>query len=184
MEIMQLGSAVLREKSAVVTEFNDELFDLTEKMFEAMLNGNGVGLAAPQVGVLKRFFVVCLADNERRVFVNPNILETSVETAVKEEGCLSIRGIFHDVERPAKVRVQAQGLNGKVFTLDAEGPLARVIQHENDHLNGVLYIDRIDEKARAEICDQMARREERRAQKKAEREAKAEKIAARLAARG
>jgi peptide deformylase len=184
MEIMQLGSAVLREKSVVVTEFNDELWDLAEKMFEAMLNGNGVGLAAPQVGVLKRLFVVCLTDGERQVFVNPNILETSVETVVKEEGCLSIRGIYHDVERPAKVRVQAQGLDGKAFTLDAEGSLARVIQHENDHLDGVLYIDRIDAQAREEICEQMVKREERRTQKKAEREAKAEKIAARLAARG
>jgi peptide deformylase len=88
------------------------------------------------------------------------------------------------VERPAKVRVQAQGLDGKAFTLDAEGTLARVIQHENDHLDGVLYIDRIDAAARDEICEQVARREERRAQKKAERESKAEKIAARLAARG
>jgi peptide deformylase len=184
MEIVQLGSAVLREKSALVTEFNDELWHLAEDMFEAMLNGNGIGLAAPQVGVLKRLFVACLADGERRVFVNPNILETSVETAVKEEGCLSIRGIFHDVERPARVRVQAQTLDGKAFTMDAEGALARVIQHENDHLNGVLYIDRIDARSREEICEQMAKREERRAQKKAEREAKAEKIAARLAARG
>jgi peptide deformylase len=184
MEIMQLGSAVLREKSAVVTEFDDGLSRLAEEMFEAMANGNGVGLAAPQVGILKRLFVVCLTDEERRVFVNPNILETSVETAVKEEGCLSIRGIYHDVERPVKVRVQAQGLDGKVFTLDAEGTLARVIQHENDHLDGVLYIDRIDAVDRNEICEQMARREERRAQKKAEREAKADKIAARLSARG
>ena len=181
---MQLGSTVLREKSAVVTEFNDELRDLAEQMFDAMLNGNGIGLAAPQVGVLKRFFVVCLADGVKRVFVNPNILETSVETAVKEEGCLSIRGIFHDVERPAKVRMQAQGLDGKAFTLDAADALARVIQHEIDHLDGVLYIDRIDARAREEICEQAARREERRALKRAEREAKAEKIAARLAARG
>ena len=181
---MQLGSTVLREKSAVVTEFNDELRDLAEQMFDAMLNGNGIGLAAPQVGVLKRFFVVCLADGVKRVFVNPNILETSVETAVKEEGCLSTRGIFHDVERPAKVRMQAQGLDGKAFTLDAADALARVIQHEIDHLDGVLYIDRIDARAREEICEQAARREERRALKRAEREAKAEKIAARLAARG
>jgi peptide deformylase len=184
MEIVQLGSDILREKSAAVTVFDDALASMTEEMFEIMLASNGIGLAAPQIGVLQRFFIVCLADGIRRVFVNPNILSTSAETAPGEEGCLSIKGVFHDVVRPTKIRVAAQDIRGRHFTMDAEAALARAVLHENDHLNGILYIDRLTASEKARIEVQYAKKRERKAAKAAERAARAAKIAARTAARG
>ncbi|MDR3312387.1 MAG: peptide deformylase [Spirochaetaceae bacterium] len=178
MEIIQLGNDLLRQKSLPVMEITDEIKQLVAGMFAAMDAANGVGLAAPQVGVLKRLFVITLADKERRVFINPAILETSLETECGEEGCLSIRGVYHDVARPKHIKVQALGTDGRPFTLEASGALARAIQHEHDHLEGILYIDHLDEAARKETVDQFVRREERRLAKRAQKNAKAARIAA------
>ena len=101
-----------------------------------MKQGKGVGLAAPQVGIPRRFFVMQIDGDKQRVFVNPEIVETSMELDSFEEGCLSIPGVYADLDRPAEIRVQAWNERGRRFTLGADGFLARVIQHELDHLNG------------------------------------------------
>ncbi len=150
LDIFTLGEEVLRTENKKVTVFDDALKMLVDAMFDTLVEADGVGLAAPQVGVSERFFIVDLrrGENSRYVFINPEILETSIEECPYEEGCLSIPGLYHDVIRPQKVKVQAQDLSGKYFTIEADGMLARVIQHENDHLNGILFIDHLDEKER------------------------------------
>ncbi|MBR1937661.1 MAG: peptide deformylase [Spirochaetales bacterium] len=146
LDIYKLGEDVLSEQTTKVTEFDSALKMLVDAMFETMDEAEGVGLAAPQVGVSKRLFVVDTHqnENERLCFINPEILETSPDLVHYEEGCLSIPGVYHDVERPSHVTVHAQDINGKAFTVKAEGLLARVIQHENDHLYGKLFIDRLE----------------------------------------
>ena len=96
----------------------------------------------------KRFFIVSLPDGTKREFINPEITGFSVETNPYEEGCLSVPGVYHDVVRPSKVIVKAQDANGVEFTLKASGLMARVIQHEYDHLDGVLFVDRLSEEER------------------------------------
>ncbi len=152
-------------------------------MFETMDQADGVGLAAPQVGIAKRFFVVTADDGVRRVFVNPEIIKTSSEIVPYEEGCLSLPGIYEEIKRPAAVTITALDQNGKRFTLDAEGLLARVVQHENDHLDGILYIDRGDPDFKEEVTDQFKRRAERAAKKAAEKAAKKASLEAKLAAK-
>lgn len=153
LDIVTLGDEVLREKAAKVTSFGPELRILVDAMIEAMQDEQGLGLAAPQVGVPSRIFVVDLHQDgeEPRIFINPDIIETSQELVSYEEGCLSIPGVYADVSRPERVKVQAQDLRGKAFVVDADGMLARVIQHENDHLNGVLFIDRLNEERREKV---------------------------------
>lgn len=181
MEILTLGNPVLRQKSEPVTEVTPELEKTFEEMFELMIETNGVGLAAPQVGILQRFFV-CMADDDvKRVFVNPQIIETSSELVEYEEGCLSIPKLYENIVRPVEVTVQALNEKGKLFTLKADGLLARVIQHEYDHLDGLLYIDRGDPEFKAKAEETMRRREERRLQKEKAKAAKAAKIAAKKA---
>ena len=116
-----------------------------------MHKGKGVGLAGPQVGLLERIFVVHVEGDEPRVFINPSILETSAETSKHEEGCLSVPGVWADVIRPEKVKVQAWNEKGRPFTIEVNGLLARVILHEYDHLEGVLFIDRLSEPKRAKV---------------------------------
>ena len=112
-------------------------------MLVLMKETDGIGLAGPQVGLNRRIFVVCADDGVDRVFINPQIIGTSTETVGYEEGCLSIPGFYEDVIRPERITVQAKNEKGRRFTLEAEGLLARVIQHEYDHLDGVMFIDRI-----------------------------------------
>jgi peptide deformylase len=181
MEILQLGDDTLRQKSAPVSGITDEIKKLIADMFVTMDAAKGVGLAAPQVGVLQRIFVIRLDDTVPRVFINPTILETSVETTPNEEGCLSIHGVFHTISRPSTVKVQALNEDGKVFVEEAEGALARAIQHENDHLNGILYIDYADEDFRKKTVELFKRRAERRLEKKAAKKAKAARIAVKKA---
>ncbi len=186
MKIYKLGEEVLREKCVPVaeSEINDEFRALLDEMFETMTSADGVGLAAPQVGIAKRFFVVCADDDVRRVFINPSITKTSSDTCTYDEGCLSIPGVYENIERPAKVSVSALDEFGKRFVIeDAEGLLARVIQHENDHLDGVLYIDRGDESFKEKTVEQFKRRAERAAKKAEEKARKQASIAAKLAAK-
>lgn len=178
MNVLTLGNPVLREKSEPISEVTPELVAQLEEMFELMIESDGVGLAAPQVGILKRFFVVMADDDVKRVFINPQIIETTTETSEYEEGCLSIPKLYEKITRPIGVTVQALNEKGKPFTLKADGLLARVIQHEYDHLDGILYIDRADEEFKKKAIETMARREERRKQKEAEKAAKLAKIAA------
>ena len=151
LDIMKLGEEVLREKCTPVTEFDDGLRILIQAMYETMEEADGIGLAAPQVGVDKRFFVVGLPDGTKKEFINPQITGTSVETSPYEEGCLSLPNVYHEVIRPSKVIVSAQDMNGNPFTLKASGLMARVIQHEYDHLDGVLFIDHLSDEEKSKV---------------------------------
>ena len=151
MRIFTLGEPKLRMKSENIDKFDDDLKQLVSGMFDTMYAGNGIGLAAVQVGMLKRLFVMHIPNDEQRVFINPEILETSIEMSKYEEGCLSIPGINSNVERPYAVKIQAFDLNGKPFILKAEDLAATVIQHENDHLNGKLFIDYLSENKREKL---------------------------------
>ena len=132
---------ILRKKCRVVDDINDRIKVLVEDMIETMYENNGVGLAAPQVGILKRIFVVDAMDGAgSSVFINPEILEKSGEQT-DEEGCLSLPGRHKPVKRANKIKIKALDVNGNEFVLDAEEFLARAIQHEYDHLEGVLFID-------------------------------------------
>ena len=151
LSIVKLGDPILTKHSVIVPEIDADIRKLVEEMFEAMERGKGVGLAAVQVGELLRLFITKVPNDNPRVFINPDILETSIEQSTFEEGCLSIPGLYTDVVRPKSVRIQAWNEKGRPFTLSADEYLARVIQHEFDHLNGILFIDRVDSKKRQRL---------------------------------
>ena len=151
MEVVTLGNEVLREKAKPVEIFDQALEDTVRQMIVLMREKKGVGLAAPQVGISRRFFVTEAVDDRPRVFVNPEIIETSQETVNGEEGCLSLPGVWANVARPYSVKVQAQDTTGKIFHLNAEGWLARIILHENDHLNGLLFVDRLPQNIKNKV---------------------------------
>ncbi len=146
LDIVTLGDDILRQECSDVKEFDSALAMLVVAMFDTLSEADGVGLAGPQVGVAERIFVVKIPNGEPLAFINPTIIETSVEEGPYEEGCLSLPGVYHEVIRPLRVTIQAQNVKGKAFTMKADGLLARVIQHENDHLHGKLYIDRLSDK--------------------------------------
>jgi peptide deformylase len=145
----------LRQKAEPVKNINDEIRRIAEEMIGSMYEGKGVGLAGPQVGFLKRIFVTHAEGDAARVFINPSIIWTSQEEANIEEGCLSIPGFYSMVKRPGRIKIQAWNEKGRAFTLEASGMLARVIQHEYDHLEGVLFIDRINEAKREKILSKL-----------------------------
>ncbi len=140
------GDPVLREKAVAVTNFDDTLRQLVTDLKETMHAYNGVGLAANQVGVKQRVLVVSVPlDEGERVeltLVNPTVVERS-GSEDSEEGCLSIPGVYEDVSRAFEIRVRAADASGRVTEIEAEGYLARALQHEIDHLEGVLFIDRL-----------------------------------------
>ncbi len=151
--IALIGAPVLREKAKKVHSFDDDLQVLAEDMLETMRQAYGIGLAAPQVSVSKQVIVVELPEEYKEVeplsgkplvFINPEIIKSSREEVSGEEGCLSIPGYVGEVWRSKWIVVRALDKNGKKFRLKAKDLLARVIQHEIDHLHGVLYIDRIE----------------------------------------
>ena len=183
LDIVKLGEESLRQKSEPVPEVNDEIRQLAEDMFETMIEKEGVGLAAPQIGKNIRMFVLIADDDVRRVFINPQIIQTSSETSEYDEGCLSIPQVYETITRPVGVTVQALNEKGRPFTLEADGLLARIIQHEYDHLDGILYIDRGDKDFPKKTEEQFKKRAERAAQKAKEKAAKAAKIAAKIAAK-
>jgi len=162
LDIYTLGEEVLRESCDPVKTFDNALKVLVDAMFETLTEADGVGLAGPQVGVNQRLFVIDIRGEEKRAYINPQILETSMEQVPYEEGCLSIPGVWHDVVRPAKVTVQAQDVNGKAFVVHAEGLLARAIQHENDHLNGTLFIDHLPDEEKEKVVKAYERRQKSR----------------------
>ena len=140
--IIQLGDPTLRKKSFEVVDFGEKTHQLLDDMRDRLIKANGDGLAAPQVGVLRRIFVV-LVDGKYFECINPTII-SQTGSQVGEEGCLSVRGKFGTVKRPNKVKVSAFDRFGKPFTVEAEGFLARAFCHENDHLDGILYIDKAE----------------------------------------
>ena len=163
LDIYKLGEDILREKTEKITEFDDALRILVDAMFETLDEADGVGLAGPQVGVSKSLFVVSIPDeNIKAVFINPQIVETSVETGPYEEGCLSIPGQYFKVMRPLEVTVQAQDIKGKPFTVNAKKLFARVIQHEMDHLEGKLFIDRLSDKDRELVVSRYESKKKKR----------------------
>jgi peptide deformylase len=143
LRVLTFGAGCLREKAAPFSRGAAARASLIEDMLETLRAEGGVGLAAPQIGVSERIFIILLGNEPPRVFINPSIIETSEELCVKEEGCLSLPGVWEDVQRPRRLRVQAWNENGRPFTLEADGLLARALQHEYDHLDGILYIDRL-----------------------------------------
>lgn len=144
LEIVTMGDPVLERPAERVAAFDEELGAFVSGMFDAMVKGRGIGLAAPQVGRSLRIFVTGVEGDRQRVFVNPEIVRTSTEEVDLEEGCLSIPGLYCRIKRPASVRVQAFGETGRPFVVDAEGLLARVILHEYDHIEGRLFVDRLN----------------------------------------
>ena len=150
--ILEFPDQRLRTRAQPVTQFDAELGQLIDDMFENMYAAPGIGLAATQVDVHKRVLVIDVSEarNEPLVFINPEILSRE-GVAETEEGCLSVPGIFDEVKRAAKVRVRSQGRTGAVVEHDLDGVLAVCIQHEMDHLEGKLFVDYLSELKRSWI---------------------------------
>lgn len=175
--ILVIPDSKLRQVAEHVHDVDAEVQALIDDMFETMYKAPGIGLAAPQVGVSRRVFVMDVAKRqnedakpEPRVFVNPEITWFSDETSTHEEGCLSIPDYYEDVERPSVIHAKYLDRDGEWQTLEAEGILAVCIQHEIDHLNGVLFIDHISRLKRARVMrkfEKAARREADEAPRKA-----------------
>lgn len=151
LSIVSIPDPVLRLEAGPVNEIDASIRALTDQMFAALEDAQGIGLAAPQVGKSLQMFIVYIKTDVPRVFINPTVLETSLETTKHEEGCLSIPGVYADVVRPEAVQVQAWNEKGKPFSLAADGLLARVILHEYDHLKGVLFPDYLPTRRREKI---------------------------------
>ena len=150
-QIRQYPDPVLRMRARDVESYDEELAQLVRRMTELMDGADGAGLAATQVGVLRRVFVMRTGDNGATIaLVNPEIVERGEELQVDEEGCLSLQGLLLPVERPVSVTVAAKDPDGADITLELEGFAARACQHELDHLDGVLILDRTTEEARRE----------------------------------
>ncbi|HVG22043.1 MAG TPA: peptide deformylase [Blastocatellia bacterium] len=143
LEVVKYGDPILTERAEEVTEFDAKLRKLVDDMFETMYGAPGVGLAAPQVGVLKRLFVMdCSSGKNKKqkvALINP-VIETEEGEQLGEEGCLSFPGIFFQVKRPARVVVRAQDTDGSEIKLDVMDLEARCVSHETDHLDGELFI--------------------------------------------
>jgi peptide deformylase len=148
-QVVKFGDPVLRSAASPLTEFDDRLAEDAERMIELMRDAIGVGLAATQLGTLRRILVFQVgSEAEPTVLVNPEIEWRSDELVTAEEGCLSLPGVVVDVERPLYVRARAQDVRGEPLTIEASGLEARVIQHEVDHLDGVLMLDRTQKEQR------------------------------------
>lgn len=160
-ELAYYGDPILRKKAAEVTEFNEETRELIKDMHEIMLERRGIGIAAPQVHVSLRIFMInpYKQDEETKewvpatttIFVNPKIIEVGEQLCGYTEGCLSIPKIYEEVIRPYRVTVQALDENFQPFERTFDGMEGRIILHENDHINGVLFIDRLPTKRRKEL---------------------------------
>ena len=147
LDIRTFGDPVLKTRAAPVETFDDSLARLTEEMLATMRENDGVGLAANQVGRLKRVLVASVED-EDYVIVNPVLSDRAETTERVQEGCLSIPGINVEVDRPTAVTVTGQDASGKPLRIETQDMLARVLQHEVDHLDGVLILDRTDRQSR------------------------------------
>ena len=151
LPITMFGDKILRKKVNKVEEVDNDTIELIKNMFDTMNNANGIGLAANQVGANKKLFIVDLTkvedyeNSKPIVFLNPKIVKHSEEQIVFEEGCLSIPDIRGDVERPEAITIEYQDAELKEQTMDADNLLARVIQHEYDHVLGILFTDLVDD---------------------------------------
>ena len=138
--IVQIGDETLRKKSVEVTEFDEKLHTLLDDMADTVKFADGCGLAAPQVGVLKRVFIIWL-DNQLYEFINPRFLKQK-GTQTSDEGCLSVKGKLGTVSRYMTVEMLAENRYGETFRFKASGFFAKALQHEYDHLDGILYVDK------------------------------------------
>jgi peptide deformylase len=150
LEMHYLGDKVLRQPAKRVAKVDDSIRQLLKEMLQTMYSQNGIGLAAPQIGIHKQIIVIdCQPDNPNTpplILINPEIKKISKDLCVMEEGCLSIPNVFLDVVRPRSIDVVYKDEYGKQKKMKAMGLLSRVIQHEMDHLNGVLFVDRVQNK--------------------------------------
>lgn len=142
-EILKHPNPLLKQKSKEVNEISEEILKLAKDMIETMNSNKGVGLAAPQIGILKRIIVVDAGDGPR-IFFNPKIFKKSWKKEIMEEGCLSLPGYSLKILRPKSIELEFLNEKGERIMLKADGLLARIIQHETDHLNGTLLLDRIN----------------------------------------
>ena len=157
-QIRQYPDAVLRMRAREVERFDDDLVRLADRMAHLMHDARGVGLAATQVGVLQRLFVFQPAgDEDVTAIVNPEITERTEETEVADEGCLSLQGVLVPVERAVAVTIEGQDLRGEPLRLELEEMDARVVQHELDHLDGVLMLERTGDEPRREALATLRR---------------------------
>lgn len=162
LQIRTLGDPALRHTCTPVELFDDWLRRTADDLLETMYAAPGVGLAANQVGIGMRFFVYDDGDGRRGFVANPELSDLAGSDTI-DEGCLSIPGPFYPTPRALEVRLRGQDLGGESFELRAEGLLARIFQHETDHLNGGLYIDRLDEEGRRDVMRQLRELELKRA---------------------
>lgn len=158
-KIRFIGDPILRKKTTKVEEFGDNIKTIIENMISCMHRDDGIGLAAPQVGLTQSVLVVDISglekDEHPKAFINPEIIEVSGESVV-EEGCLSIPGVREDVTRPDQIKLTYQDESGKKITAEYDGWMARVLQHEIDHLNGILFVDHISPIKRKMLINQEA----------------------------
>lgn len=154
-EIKKFGSEELRVVSERVEKIDDEIRGILTDLVDTMKNANGVGLAAPQIGINKRIFVIEIEEGIIRKVINPEILELSDEIEMNDEGCLSVPGIYKGVKRHKKLKVKYLNENGEEIIEEAEGLLARAFQHENDHLDAVLFVDKISPIAKRMISKKL-----------------------------
>lgn len=146
LKIRYYGDPVLRKKAEKVTEFDSDLEQIVKDMLETMYVNSGIGLAANQVGILKQIIVIDTGTKEKpdiRILINPEIVNCSKEKTEYEEGCLSFPGLLEKIQRPAQITVKCQDIKGNICEFDADGLLSIVIQHEYDHINGILFIDKM-----------------------------------------
>ncbi len=173
LDIAGYGAAVLTQIAEPIKEINEEIITLSGKMIETMFAFDGIGLAAPQVSKSLQMFVLgIMVDDDKFydnlkpdevsllkqmpvTFINPSIISSSEECKTKEEGCLSIYEVYGNVTRPEKIVFTAQLLSGENITLEATGLLSRALQHECDHLNGILYVDKMNEEDAAQIAKKL-----------------------------
>ena len=148
LNIHFLGDRVLRQPAKRVAKVDDQLRNTIKEMLQTMYSAEGIGLAAPQVGIHKQIIVIDIAldqpDEPALVLINPKITQSGMNFCSSEEGCLSIPGVYLEVTRPEQIEVTYKNEQGKPCKLEATGLLARAIQHEMDHLNGVMFVDRVE----------------------------------------
>lgn len=161
LEMAPKDSPVLRKKASEVKKITPEIKKLIEDMFDTMYATDGIGLAAPQVGVSKRIIVVDIEEHDQFyppiALINPKIIEWSDEENIAEEGCLSVPGPTAPVRRAERVTVEAMTVDGKEITVEGVGLMARVLQHEIDHLKGKLFVDRVKEEDKKLLKKQRAK---------------------------
>ncbi|MBD1825862.1 peptide deformylase [Cyanobacteria bacterium FACHB-DQ100] len=150
LQMHHMGDRVLRQPAKRVAKVDDEVREIVRQMLQTMYSEDGIGLAAPQVGIHKQIIVVDIEPDKPEVsplvLINPVIKKSGTTTCSGQEGCLSIPGVYLDVERPEEIEVSFKDETGRMRTLAADGLLSRCIQHEIDHLNGVLFVDRVENK--------------------------------------